>query len=478
MDIPLERFQALRILVVGDVMLDQYVQGSVERISPEAPVAVVRFGREWASPGGAGHVAACLAALGCRVILGGIVGDDREATLLREALASRDVHEDRLQTAADCRTTTKTRVLAGHAQQLIRIDREADRESAAAQSPALFEHVREAAATCDALVLSDYDKGALTPATIEKLILEARRQRKPVIVDPKKADFSVYKGASVLAPNLLETERALGRPLQVDGEIAEAAATLRADCAIDAILITRGPRGMTGADDAGAFHIPARVREVADVTGAGDTVTALLGAALAAGVNVRMAAEWASVAAGIAVGHPGTYVVAGDELREALAGPPRKVVDWQTAAAAVARARRRGGRIVFTNGCFDLLHVGHLHSLREARSLGDFLVVGLNSDAAVRGLKGPSRPAIPEEQRASLLAGLECVDLVVVFDEATPEALIRHLRPDVLAKGAVHDPASIPGSEFVRSQGGTVHSLSMIAGLSTSAIVKKIQVGP
>jgi D-beta-D-heptose 7-phosphate kinase/D-beta-D-heptose 1-phosphate adenosyltransferase len=408
-------------------------------------------------------------------VLGGIVGDDREASVLRDALVARGVRDVVFETSRACRTTIKTRILAGNGQQLLRIDRESDREALTAPSASLLERVRSTVAACNALILADYDKGALTHDVIAELIAEAVRQGKPVIVDPKKTDFLVYKGATILTPNVYETERALGRPLVSDGEIVAVATQLRADCALGVMLVTRGPKGMTGVDETGAFHIPARVREVADVAGAGDTVVAVLGAALALRVNVRVAAEWASVAAGIAVGHAGTYVVAAEELRTALAGRLEKVVDWETAKSIVERTRKIGRRIVFTNGCFDLLHAGHLHSLREARSLGGFLVVGLNSDMGVRSLKGPSRPIVSEQQRAALLAGFECVDLVVLFDEPTPESLIRQLVPDVLAKGSEYDVASIAGGDFVRSQGGSVHRLTMVEGLSTSVLLKKLK---
>jgi len=474
--LPLDRFASLNIMVVGDVMLDRYVEGHVERISPEAPIPVMKHGREWASPGGAAHVAACLTALGCRVFLGGVVGDDLEAVTLRHALVQCGVTELAF-LMSPIATTTKTRYLAGQRQQLLRVDRESDPSSIGQSATALFERIRTAIPDCDAVVLADYDKGTLTPELIANVIAEARRLGKPVIVDPKKRDFGVYGGASVLTPNGHEVERALGRTLRTDAEYEDAAASLRNTCELDAMLITRGPLGMTGFDANGGFRVPARVREVADVTGAGDTVVAVLAAAVAAGASVRDGCAWASVAAGIAVSHPGTYLVTAGQLRAALAGHSGKIVDWAAARTTLERERARGRRIVFTNGCFDVLHAGHLHSLNEARSLGDVLVVGLNGDDSVRSLKGPSRPIVPQDQRALLLAGLECVDLVATFDEATPDALIRHLAPDVLAKGADHDAATIVGADFVIARGGTVHVLSRIEGLSTTAIVAKVQGG-
>ncbi|HZW29541.1 MAG TPA: D-glycero-beta-D-manno-heptose 1-phosphate adenylyltransferase, partial [Isosphaeraceae bacterium] len=286
-------------------------------------------------------------------------------------------------------------------------------------------------------------------------------------------DFTAYARATVVTPNLLEAERAAGRPLAGDEAIARAADQLRTELALDALLITRGPDGMTLAHAGGTTHIPAQVRDVADVTGAGDTVVAVLAACLGSGWDLADACRLANRAAGIAVSHPGTYVVHADELAMAWKGLSPKILQRPAARQRLSEARRRGRTIVFTNGCFDILHAGHLACLEGSKRLGDLLVVGLNSDASVRGLKGDSRPVITEENRASLLAGLACVDVVVLFDEPTPAALIEELEPDVLVKGGDYTPDQIAGAEFVRRRGGRVVVLPLVPGLSTTAILER-----
>ena len=278
-------------------------------------------------------------------------------------------------------------------------------------------------------MLADYEKGALTPAVARAVIDACRRRGIPCVVDPKKLDFAAYARATVVTPNLLEAERAAGGPLHGDEAVARAAAAMRTAFELDAMLITRGPEGMTLSTPEGITHIPAQVRDVADVTGAGDTVVAVLAACLGSGRDLAESCRLANVAAGIAVSHPGTYVVHADELATAWRGLSHKVLTREAARRRLAEARRRGRKVVFTNGCFDILHAGHLASLEGARREGDLLVVGLNSDASVRGLKGDSRPVIDQENRASLLAGLACVDAVVIFDEPTPAELIRELEP-------------------------------------------------
>jgi len=471
----LDRLNMVRVLVVGDVMLDRYLHGTVGRISPEAPVPVVHVQRSWATPGGAGHVAASLAGLGCQAILVGLAGQDPAAAELVEALNRAGVSQSLLVAAAGACTVTKTRVLAGGFHQMLRLDQESEPDAWGEAVTRLGEQALERLPDCDALVLADYDKGALTSSLLAPLIARARHLGKPVVVDPKKPDLTVYRGASVLTPNVLETERALGRCLDDDEDFETVACQLRQQLQLDTMLITRGAQGMTGADSRGAFQVPAKVREVSDVTGAGDTVVAVLAAALAQGADVRDACQLASVAAGLAVTHSGTYVVKAAELRAALGGQSPKVASWDDARHVIERERQRGRRIVFTNGCFDLLHAGHLYSLQQARAHGDFLVIGLNSDVSIRQIKGPGRPVIDQHQRATLLAGLACVDLVVLFDEPTPLELIRHLLPDILVKGGDHAPNSVVGGDLVRSRGGQVVTIPRIEGLSTTTIVEKLR---
>jgi D-beta-D-heptose 7-phosphate kinase / D-beta-D-heptose 1-phosphate adenosyltransferase len=323
----------------------------------------------------------------------------------------------------------------------------------------------------DVVVLADYDKGTLSDDLLRRLIVKCRDAGVPCIVDGKKREFSSYAHATLLAPNLLEVERAMGRPVRGDADIASVAEELRERLALEYMIVTRGPEGMTVASGHGTAHIPAKAREVADVTGAGDTVVAVLAACLADSWEIEAACALSVLASGIAVGKPGTYVVGAAELDAAHRGLSPKVIDWAGAKKLTDVVRHGGRRVVFTNGCFDILHAGHLSSLERARELGDFLVVGLNSDASVRVLKGPTRPVVSQEYRATLLAGLACVDAVVVFDDETPEQLIRHLVPDVLVKGGDYTPAQVVGGDFVTSRGGKVVTLPLVPGLSTTQLL-------
>jgi D-beta-D-heptose 7-phosphate kinase/D-beta-D-heptose 1-phosphate adenosyltransferase len=472
MTLSVNGFRDLPVLVVGDVMLDRQVRGHVRRISPEAPVPVVSYDREDASPGGAGHVAASLAGLGCHVTLAGLVGDDPDGRRLRDELAARGVAA--VFGPGDGLTTVcKTRILSEAGQQLLRLDRDGRREAFAAAAGGLLERTLPALDGRRAVVLADYDKGAVTPGLAAAVIRACRARGVPCVVDPKKPDLSAYAGATVLTPNLPEAERALGRPLPDDEAIARAAEEVRDRLGLGAMLITRGPDGMTLAAGGEPVHIPAQARAVADVTGAGDTVVAVLAACLGSGWGPADACRLAGTAAGIAVSHPGTHVVRAEELEPAWRGVSPKVVGWEAAARRVADAREAGRRVVFTNGCFDILHAGHLSCLERARALGDVLVVGLNSDASVKANKGEARPIIGQSDRSALLAGLACVDLVVVFDEQTPEALIRRLEPDVLVKGSDYAPGAIAGADFVRSRGGQVVTLPLVPGLSTTSILAR-----
>ncbi len=460
------------VMVVGDVMLDRHVHGPVRRISPEAPVPVVSLAGEVHTPGGAGNVAATLAALGAPVTLAGLVGPDAEGAQLVEALHAKGVTRTALHRAPDLQTITKTRILSEGQQQLLRLDRDGDRTAYAAAAEGLLARIRPRFDGQAAVVIADYEKGAITPAVARAVIDECRRRGIPCVVDPKKVDFAPYARATVVTPNLLEAERTAGRPLAGDGAVARAAEELRVDLDLDAMLITRGPEGMTLSTPRGITHIPAQVRDVADVTGAGDTVVAVLAACLASGWDPVEACRLANVAAGIAVSHPGTYVVHADELSMAWKGLSHKIVNRESARRRLSEARRRGHKVVFTNGCFDVLHAGHLTCLEGAKRLGDLLVVGLNSDASVRRLKGDSRPVNNQEHRASLLAGLACVDVVVIFDEPTPEGLIDLLEPDVLVKGGDYTADQVAGADLVHARGGRVVILPLVPGLSTTAILQ------
>jgi D-beta-D-heptose 7-phosphate kinase/D-beta-D-heptose 1-phosphate adenosyltransferase len=467
-----EQFAGVAVLVVGDAMLDRHLLGKVTRISPEAPVPVVRLEGERCSPGGAANVAASVAALGCRVTFASIVGTDPTGALLQTRLTEMGVSALALADGPGVRTVCKTRVVAGGYHQLLRLDDDGSLEAFERSADRLRELVLPLIRHQDAVVLADYDKGTLTRDLLQAVIKECRRAGVPCIVDPKKSSFEPYAGATILAPNVFEASRALGRPLEQDESICQAAEELQRNLALDNMLITRGPDGMTLQSPEGIHHFPAAVREVADVTGAGDTVVAVLAACLAANWKVTDACRLATHAAGIAVSKAGTYVVKLAELEAVANGASPKVVDRQAGHRLVAEWQRLGRRVVFTNGCFDILHAGHLYCLEEARKLGDVLVVGLNSDVSVRLNKGPNRPINNEDRRARLLAGLECVDLVILFDERTPEELIQTLAPDVLVKGGDYDPATMAGAAFVRRKGGQVLTIPLLDGLSTTRLLE------
>jgi len=461
------------VLVVGDVMLDRHVHGQVRRISPEAPVPVVSLIGEVQTPGGAGNVAAGLAGLGCRVTLAGLIGTDAEGEQLRQVLASKGVERLALVEHPDLTTVSKTRILSDTHQQLLRLDRDGDRNTFAALDQLLLDQVLPLIGDQSAVVLADYEKGVITPRVAREIVGRCRKLGVPCIVDPKKADFSVYAEATVVTPNLMEAERAIGRALTNDETVGRAADQLRDRLKTDAMLITRGAEGMTLSVAGDVHHVPSQTRDVADVTGAGDTVVAVLAACLGSGRPLLEACRIANAAAGIAVSHPGTYVVQAAELEAAWKGLSPKILDRTAARRRLVEARRRGRKIVFTNGCFDLLHAGHLACLEGAKRLGDLLVVGLNSDSSVQGLKGDARPVIGQSNRASLLAGLACVDVVIVFDEETPVSLIELLEPDVLVKGGDYTIDQIAGGDVVLGRGGQVVALPLVPGLSTTAILDR-----
>lgn len=470
---PLPHFNQARVLVVGDIMLDRYCEGDVSRISPEAPVPVVRVERIHDRPGGAGNVALTLAALGVAVRLVGVAGDDENATSLVAMLEAADIGCS-IERLPDCATTVKFRVISRH-QQLMRLD--FDPSGPAAAGAGLCRNALDHLAGCTALVLSDYAKGALDQP--QSLISAARSQGIPVLVDPKGPDFLRYRGATLLTPNLREFEAVVGH-CDTETELVQRARRLIADHALTALLVTRSERGMTLVSaDGEVSHLPAREREVFDVTGAGDTVIGVLAAVLAAGGEMREAVTLANVAAGLVVGRLGAASISLPELRQALASggrPERGVVGLEQLQVALAGARARGERVVFTNGCFDLLHAGHVAYLAQARGMGDRLVVAVNSDETLRHLKGPGRPLNPLDRRMAVLAGLESVDWVVPFDDETPEALLRTLRPEVLVKGGDYArKEDIVGWQIVEAYGGEVRIAERVGGASTSDLVDRIQ---
>lgn len=466
------RFDSAQVLVVGDVMLDRYWHGTTARISPEAPVPVVKVGRQEDYPGGAANVALNIAALGAAVSLVGIIGQDEAGETLSDHLVAAGVQPHFFVTAQNP-TITKLRIISRN-QQLIRMDFEEGYQDN--DSDGCFENASGVIANANVIIFSDYGKGSL--ARIEDLIRVARKRNVPILVDPKGSDFSRYRGASIITPNLHEFETIVGACATED-DIALKGQELIAQLQLDALLITRGDHGMTLLRaNKPELHLPARAREVFDVTGAGDTVIAVLGAALAAGASYENAVALANLAAGIVVGKLGTATVSGPELRRALQmehGLERGVVNRDQLLMALADAREQGEKIVFTNGCFDIIHAGHVGYLEEAKKLGDRLIVAINGDASVRRLKGPGRPINPVDRRMAVLAGLESVDWVVSFDEDTPENLIEAMKPDILVKGGDYNDNQVVGADIVKRYGGAVKALSLYDDLSTTAIIEKIK---
>jgi D-beta-D-heptose 7-phosphate kinase/D-beta-D-heptose 1-phosphate adenosyltransferase len=474
-----EALSGSRVLCLGDVMLDRYVYGAVERISPEAPIPVLRIERERTMAGGAGNVARNLAALGAHASLLSVVGADATGREIAALLGKESGVELQLLVEPARETGIKTRFVAG-TQQLLRADRETVRSIAHESEEALLAALAPAAAKVRSVVLSDYGKGVLTERVLAEAIRIARAAKCCVIVDPKGSDYGCYRGADLMTPNRAELAAATRMPVGCDSEIVAAAHHLIGTCGFGAVLATRGADGMTLVTAAGRVdHLRAEAREVFDVSGAGDTVVAALSAALATGLELVDAARLANAAAGIVVGKVGTAVAYTQELVGALGDQARSSHDARVATLpqAVDRIETwRGQRlkIGFTNGCFDLLHPGHVALLAEARAACDRLVVGLNSDDSVTRLKGPGRPIHTAGERAVVLASLASVDLVVIFQEDTPIALIEAIRPDVLVKGADYTIATTVGADFVQGYGGKVLLIPLTPGHSTTATLARM----
>ncbi|MSR10736.1 MAG: bifunctional D-glycero-beta-D-manno-heptose-7-phosphate kinase/D-glycero-beta-D-manno-heptose 1-phosphate adenylyltransferase HldE [Gammaproteobacteria bacterium] len=472
MKLDMPPFQQARVLVVGDVMLDRYWHGDAMRISPEAPVPVVHVGNREGRPGGAGNVALNIAALGAATSLVGVVGKDDEGEELKSRLNAAGVYCDFLQ-SADKPTITKLRVISRH-QQLIRLDFEQPFD--AQDIAGLDTKVANLLDNAQTLVLSDYAKGGL--AEVAALIQLGRRKNIPVIVDPKGTDFNKYRGATLLTPNLSEFEAVVGRSA-TEEELVSKGQRLVQELGLEALLITRGEHGMTLIrPNSPELHLPAHAQEVFDVTGAGDTVISVLAASMAAGHTMADATMLANLAAGLVVGKLGTAAISAPELRRTMLaeqGSGRGVMTSEQLQIAVQDAKAHGETIVFTNGCFDIIHAGHVGYLAQARKLGKRLVVAINDDASVRRLKGSGRPINPVERRMAVLAGLEAVDWVVSFPEDTPEGLLHLLQPDVLVKGGDYTLEKVVGGEYVQSYGGQVKALEFLDDCSTSAIVEKMK---
>lgn len=478
MDIQLPNFSKASVLVIGDVMLDRYWFGDTGRISPEAPVPVVKILQQDERPGGAGNVALNIATLGAKVTLVGITGNDDASKVLAQQLETANVTHS-LHQLDNIPTITKLRIISRH-QQLIRLDFE--EKFPAFDSQALISLYKQHLLQANLVILSDYNKGTLN--CIDELIQLARAANIPVLVDPKGTDFSIYRHANIITPNLKEFEAIVG-PCESEQNIAAKGQQLLIDLDIDTLLLTRGERGMTLLQqNKEPVHLPARAREVFDVTGAGDTVIATLGAAFAAGADLPYAMYLANLAASLVVTKLGAATISAPEL-DILLRESTTAYDGATSFltgvlnedqlfTAVSKARAQGKKIVFTNGCFDILHAGHVTYLQQAKQLGDYLVVAINDDASVTQLKGPSRPINNVEQRMAVLAGLGVVDWVTTFADSTPERLLKRLQPDVLVKGGDYTPDQIVGAPIVRAYGGEARVLGVVKNLSTSSIIARV----
>jgi len=465
-------FSQSSVLIFGDVMLDRYWHGATSRISPEAPVPVVKVETEEGRPGGAGNVALNITALGGTATLVGLSGQDEAGDVLDRQLAEAGV-ATRLVRQSQFPTITKLRIISRH-QQLIRLDFEDGFPGL--DDDALMVNFKAALDDCDVVVLSDYGKGTLRD--VAGFIQAARATGRQVLVDPKGTDFTRYRGATLITPNLSEFEAVVGTCPDED-TLVERGQRLLSELDLQALLITRGEHGMSLMQSGREpHHLPAQAREVFDVTGAGDTVIATLAAGLASGLPLDSATQLANTAACVVVGKLGTATATAQELAQALAAQrtvDHGVVDEGPLLDAVAAARARGETIVMTNGCFDILHAGHVTYLEEASKLGDRLVVAVNVDETVRALKGADRPVNPLHNRMHVLAALGCVDWVVPFSEETPERLICAVAPDYLVKGGDNDPDKIPGAMCVREAGGSVAVLTYVDGVSTTRIVDSIR---
>jgi D-beta-D-heptose 7-phosphate kinase/D-beta-D-heptose 1-phosphate adenosyltransferase len=475
-------FAGCTVLVLGDIMLDRYVHGDVRRISPEAPIPVLRARKRRAVLGGAANVAQNVAALGARALIAGVVGMDDAGAEIGRALAATPEISPCLVATPNRPTTVKTRFVSG-GHQLLRLDEEETGAIDEATEARLVAEFEAALRRADVVVLSDYAKGVLTDRVLARVIALARAAGKAVIADPKRADFTAYRGVDVLTPNEQEAARAGGVSCDDDAGAVLAGEAALAQADAGAVLVTRSAKGLTLVRRGAApIHVPTRAQAVADVSGAGDTLIAAFAIGLACGAEMAQAAMLANVAAGISVGKPGTATVSHGELaaglhRRELLALDDKILEVDDARSLREAWRAGGLRVGFTNGCFDLVHPGHVRLLQKARAACDRLIVGLNSDASVKRLKGPERPLQQEMARATVMAAIGAVDLVVLFEEDTPEQLIRALMPDLLLKGADYTIEQVVGGDIVREAGGEVKLIDLEAGHSTTSIVRRMKAG-
>ncbi len=457
--------------VVGDIILDEYIIGDSDRISPEAPEPIILEQARTYKPGGAANVAVNIASLGAEAHLFGVVGDDTDGNIVRETLAELGLGTNGLIAEKGRPTCRKTRMIA-RGNQVLRVDRETKHHVDHDIEQQITASI--AALDADIVIVSDYAKGMISA----RLVTALAEAGKKVIVDPKSADFSKYRGAYLVTPNLPELSAAAGVGTLTAADVESPARYIMAASGIENMLVTCGPDGMILIEkDKPPQHVHAKTREVYDVTGAGDTVIATVAAAVSGGAELADACYVANIAAGIVVGKHQTAVTTPTEIMDYAFGPSSadKIVGLLALLGIVKELKNAGKKIVFTNGCFDLIHVGHITYLNEARGLGDILIVGLNTDRSVRALKGPTRPILPEQERSHILAALECIDYVVLFDEDTPFDLIGAVRPDVLAKGADYTTEEVVGHDIIESYGGKVVLLPLLENMSTTNIIRTIR---
>jgi len=475
------------ILVVGDLMIDHYLWGSTDRISPEAPVQVVNVANETAVLGGAGNVVNNLHALGASVSVASVIGQDEIGKELLMMLKSRGVKTEGLVTQEGRKTSKKSRVIASN-QQILRYDKESKEDITEGSVEKIISAIKKDLFLYDMIILSDYGKGVLTSSLCQEIIALAGTLNKKVLVDPKGVDYSKYKGAHFLTPNKKEACEATGIDIVDDETLLQAGEWLRKECALELSMITLSEDGIaifretsasqtTSASFEDTMHkVPTVAREVFDVTGAGDTVIASLAFAISSGKDIVSSAKFANAAAAVVVGKIGSATASMDEIEEYESTLHKSSSDMHIKTRpelekCVRTAKDKKQKVVFTNGCFDILHLGHVKYLEVAKSFGDILVVGLNADSSVRKLKGPTRPVNPEYDRAYLLAALEVVDYVVVFSEETPHDLIKMIAPDVLVKGGDYEGKSVVGTEFA----GELKLVDFVDGKSTTKTIERIQ---
>ena len=482
-------------MVLGDFIIDRTIYGEASRISPEAPTPVIKVQEERVQLGGAGNVVRNIGSLGGKYWCAAVAGEDDNSKLLEQELIDvKGCEALRIFREAGRKTTLKTRIVAvqsgrssdrpfGH-QQVVRLDEETNHPISNDTANAMLDFAQSSMSSVDGVVVSDYAKGALPEKFLQSLIELARKAKKPVFVDPKHKDFGRYRGATVLTPNAGEAESALGISFAAFENSStngpgKAVQQQLLDLNLQAILVTRGAEGVSLIDHNGFHHFPTTAREVFDVTGAGDTLIAAFALAVSSGATLPEAAQFGNLAAGVAVSKAGAAAVYPFEVEREIEvrhlSTESKIRSRDQIAPLMDILHREKKKIVFTNGCFDLLHVGHMYLLREAKRLGDVLVIGLNSDKSVKGLKGSGRPIVSDDDRAYALAALECVDYLVTFDEPDPLALIKDIRPDVLVKGDDYKIENVVGAEFVKTYGGTTQLVPLRRGVSTTVLVEKIR---